>query len=221
MYPNGSTLDQIIKFPVVIFDEVTSAIQSQSINKTSEDANEASDPNYEFITCPENLTQDDLDYNSKIKKPFIRLVKPSGQFRLQFDKNRIREGACRRLYDYWDGQAGESLIFDGLEQVIGQIKDGQPLKGLSVYVQASEMTDTGNLKFSYSVVKVSEDSIDFQLNFEKPDEVSINFDPERLIIKLKDFRDEQDRLINEEFELSVSLPNQLDPNIAVTIEEIA
>ena len=60
------------------------------------------------------------------------------------------------------------------------------------------MTDSGNLKFSYSVVKVAEDSIDFQLKFKTPEEVSINFDPERLILKLKGFRDEEGLLICED-----------------------
>ena len=80
------------------------------------------------------------------------------------------------------------------------------------------MTDAGKLKFSYKVVKVAEDSIDFQLKFKTPEDVSINFEPERLIVKLNGFRDSDDRLICiKEKELSVPIPNQVDPNLAVTL----
>ena len=37
---------------------------------------------------------------------------------------------------------------------------------------------------------------------------------------MKGFRDEQG-LISEESELSVSIPNQMDPDIAVAVEDIA
>ena len=52
------------------------------------------------------------------------------------------------------------------------------------------MSNADKLKFRYSVIEFAEDFIDFQLNFKKPEEVSINLDPERLIVKLKGFRDE-------------------------------
>ena len=165
-YPNGAVIDRTVKLPLVIFNanftkdklantsnsnNETDAKENLTNTSSSAGANEAS----KWITCPKNLTQDNIDFNSSIKNPFISRVKPSGQFTLQFNKNRIREGACRRLQEDFEGQAGETLIVDGLQRVIGQINDGQPLKGLSVYVEASEMTDANNLKFSYSVVKVA------------------------------------------------------------------
>ena len=52
------------------------------------------------------------------------------------------------------------------------------------------MTDANNIKFSYSAVKFAEDYTDFQLKFEKPEEVSIGSDPERLIVELTGFKDE-------------------------------
>ena len=83
------------------------------------------------------------------------------------------------------------------------------------------MTDAENIKFGYDIVKVDEDYIDFQLRFENPEEISIHNDKERLIVNLKGFRDEEGQLISEDIQLSVAIPNQLDPDTAIMVKDIA
>ena len=135
-----------------------------------------------------------MDFNKKIKKPKILKISPSGELKLKFSKDRIKEGNCRRLQENVEGQAGETLIVDGVERVIGQLYDGEPIRGLGVYLEASEMSDTEKLKFLYKVVKIVEDGIDLILLFDNPGEVSANIEKEKLIVYLKNFRDDENLL---------------------------
>ena len=58
------------------------------------------------------------------------------------------------------------------------------------------MSDKRKLQFSYSIVRVEEESIDFQLLFDNPEDVSIYNDADILFVELKDFRDQENRLIS-------------------------
>ena len=101
----------------------------------------------------------------------------SGEFTLKFGKDRIREGNCRRLQQRDDAKVEKCKAEDYLdlepELVEGKIEKDQEIQGLRVFVQASEMSDEAKLQFSYSVIKVEDESIDFQLLFKNPEEVSI------------------------------------------------
>ena len=80
------------------------------------------------------------------------------------------------------------------------------------------MSDKDSLGFKYSVVDYDDKSIDFQLLFDKPEEVSINTDPETLIVNLDGFRDQEGRLISQKTSITVPLPAQIDSDLAFTLK---
>ena len=56
------------------------------------------------------------------------------------------------------------------------------------------------------------------INFEDPDNISIASEKDYLVIELKDFRDNEGKLIVEEKIIRIPLPNQVSFGLAVTIE---
>ena len=102
--PNGIVDERTLEFNVVVFASnlIKTAKTSLSEDPSLDESVKVDDINEldtKFVFCSENLTQDEIEFNAKIKKPFIYRVKPSGEFTLYFSEDRYKEGACRQLQE--------------------------------------------------------------------------------------------------------------------------
>ena len=73
------------------------------------------------------------------------------------------------------------------------------------------------MNFEYSATSFDTEKLSLELLFENPNHISYNVEPETLKIELKDFRDQDGKLIVKEQTLKKTVPNQLDPGVAATI----
>ena len=51
------------------------------------------------------------------------------------------------------------------------------------------MSDPAELGFQWSIEEFSKDNLNIKLNFDNPDLISINPEPEELIVQIKDLHD--------------------------------
>ena len=67
---------------------------------------------------------------------------------------------------------------------------GNMTRGISVYIEPSEMSDPEKLKFEVEVIKFSSELLSMQLTFENPAYVSFMSEKDVLVVNLNDFRDQ-------------------------------
>ena len=83
------------------------------------------------------------------------------------------------------------------------------------------MSDPEELGFTWSIEDFSKESISIQLEFENPDVISINPDPEELVVYIKNLYDQDGSLISEDFRMRKELPPQLsDGSLAQSLEVV-
>ena len=99
------------------------------------------------------------------------------------------------------------VSFDG-EKVYGSPKnDSIPVDGLTVYIEASEMSDTDKLSFQYEVKEFSETKLNFKLHFDNPPSVSSTTEKDMMVVQLRNFRDPNGKLISESDDIRREVPN--------------
>ena len=108
--------------------------------------------------CSKGLTKEDEEYNESLIKPYIPRVEPSGAFELRFSASRIREGNCIRKEEpitEIDGNDLEKL------RVYGKHATDEPIQGVSMYIEVSEMSDPEKLQFTYEESELERDKRGF------------------------------------------------------------
>ena len=88
-----------------------------------------------------------------------------------------------------------------------------------MYIEPSEWTDATKLSFEVKVLEFSSNRLSMQLKFENPAYVSTTNDKDVLVLRMDNFRDPDGKLIADEFLLRKNLPNQMDADYAVKIEQ--
>ena len=74
------------------------------------------------------------------------------------------------------------------------------------------MSDPKRLAFNYTIDVVDDDKMSLSLQFVNPSDVTSAVEPDWLVIRLENFKDTEGKVIVEEKELRMQLPNQMDPN---------
>ena len=84
---------------------------------------------------------------------------------------------------------------------------------------------TGNgyaekLRFTYRPGEFTDSKLDLELEFENPSYVygAPNSDQDKLLIRMRDFRDKEGNLIVEAFEVEKPIPSQVDGDFAVALD---
>lgn len=76
--------------------------------------------------------------------------------------------------------------------------DSLAIRGISVFIEASEMQTKDVLDFAYKIESFEEKKLVMSLQFEKPVAVSATTEKDSLVIQLRDFRDKDGKLIAED-----------------------
>ena len=67
---------------------------------------------------------------------------------------------------------------------------GNLTRGISMYIEPSEMSNPEKLKFEVEVINFSSELLSMQITFENPAYVSIMSEKDVLVVNLNDFRDQ-------------------------------
>ena len=89
------------------------------------------------------------------------------------------------------------------------MEEKKEFEGLSLCVLASDMSDPEQLGFKWIVENVSSESLNVKLEFENPGEVSVNLEPDELIIEIDELYDEDGDLIVKDYTIRKELPTQM------------
>ena len=120
-------------------------------------------PNFKPVYERVESTQDNEAYNAQIKKPFISQVDTKGSFALNMDSKRFKEAPADSLFRRMlqnesdllkeeDGQVTVPADKAYLIPVPGfATEDSIKADGISMYLEASEMSNIEALEFSYTV----------------------------------------------------------------------
>lgn len=84
--------------------------------------------------------------------------------------------------------------------------DTEPVKGISMYLEVSEMSDKDLLSYEYTVETFENQGLSLALHFENPNVVSVNQEREYIVLELRDFRDQEGNLIAEDQDLRLPVP---------------
>ena len=71
------------------------------------------------------------------------------------------------------------------------------------------MSDKELLEFNYTVVEFNDENLQFELQFENPDLVSQQIEKDNLLIRLDNFRDDQEELIAKDQMIKKVIPSQM------------
>ena len=147
-------------------------------------------PNFKPVYKRVESTQENEVYNAQIKKPFISQVDTKGSLALNMDSKRFKEAAADSLFRRMlqdesdllkeeDGQVTVPADKAYLITIPGTAtEDSIKADGISMYLEASEMSTIEALAFSYTVEKFDTEAIEIQLNFNSPGSVSATTDKE-------------------------------------------
>ena len=106
--------------------------------------------------------------------------------------------------------------FDG---IVGKPGPNNKIKKGAIFcIEPSGYTKPEKLQFTYEFGDFEDKSVSLSLNFADPDNVSIAKETDILVIELKDFRDNEGNLIVDEKTIRISIPNQVEAGLAVTVE---
>ena len=120
-------------------------------------------PNFKPVYKRVESTEEDEDFNAQIKKPFISQVDTKGSLALNMDSKRYKEATAdallrRMLRDESellkeeDGQVTVPADKATLITIPGKAtEDSIKADGISMYLEASEMSTIEALEFTYTV----------------------------------------------------------------------
>ena len=120
-------------------------------------------PNFKPVYKRVESTQENEDYNAQIKKPFISQVDTKGSLALNMDSKRFKEAPADSLFRRMlqdesellkeeDGQVTVPADKAYLITIPGSAtEDSIKADGISMYLEASEMSNVEALEFSYTI----------------------------------------------------------------------
>ena len=170
---NGSSSSDsfTIQVPVTLIKEIEALVETEN----EESATEKEEIKYKYEvnlnvqpdnSClpNSNLLEFAEEHNKQIKKPHVSKVSSRGKFELKFDKERLIEVEedvrCQQQSD--TVLAKEVEEDDSIPRVYGKPKPGEePLSGIAVYLEVSEMSDPDKLQFTYSSGDFSQEKVGF------------------------------------------------------------
>ena len=170
---------------------------------------------------PKSTDEDEL-FNDLIKKPFVTKVSSEGVLSMNLDNKRFKEAGSNSEDARMRRQLQEaSAKNETAVSVDFQIIKGKPsndsiaVEGISMYMEATEMTAVDQLQFTYTIGGFSGTSLDLKLNFDSPGSITSTTEKDYLVIEMRNFRDKEGNLIAEDNDIRNALPNQISGEVAL------